>query len=230
MGRQEMRVLRGLGVSEGVAIGRAVCIETRAVEVYRFPIAESEVEHEVERLREAVRRTDEEIRRTRRRVEEDFTEDLAAIFDAHVLMLADSSFVDRIVERIRSEHVNAEWVVHRTTEELAARFAALPDPHLRERADDLQDVGRYLLRVLQGISHHELSELGEDIVIVADDLTPSGWAASGWWASRSRPAAGPRTPRSSPARSTSRWSPAWKGSPSWSPTRIRWWWTARPGC
>jgi phosphotransferase system enzyme I (PtsI) len=173
MGRHEMRVLRGLGVSEGVAIGRAVCIETRAVEVYRFPIVESEVEREVERLREAVRRTDEEIRRTRRTVEEDFTEDLAAIFDAHVLMLADSSFVDRIVDRIRSEHVNAEWVVHRTTEELAARFAQLPDPHLRERADDLQDVGRYLLRVLQGISHHELSELGEDIVIVADDLTPS---------------------------------------------------------
>lgn len=173
MGHEEMRVLRGLGVSEGVAIGRAVCIETRAVEVYRFPIVESEIEREVERLREAVRRTDEEIRRTRRRVEEDFTEDLAAIFDAHVLMLADSSFIDRIVERIRSEHVNAEWVVHRTTEELAARFAQLPDPHLRERADDLQDVGRYLLRVLQGISHHELSELGEDIVIVADDLTPS---------------------------------------------------------
>jgi phosphotransferase system enzyme I (PtsI) len=173
MGRHEMRVLRGLGVSEGVAIGRAVCIETRAVEVYRFPIVESEVEREVERLREAVRRTDEEIRRTRRTVEEDFTEDLAAIFDAHVLMLADSSFVDRIVDRIRSEHVNAEWVVHRTTEELAARFAQLPDPHLRERADDLQDVGRYLLRVLQGISHHELSELGEDLVIVADDLTPS---------------------------------------------------------
>jgi phosphoenolpyruvate-protein phosphotransferase (PTS system enzyme I) len=173
MGRQQMRVLRGLGVSDGIAIGRAVCIETRAVEVYRFPIPDADVEHEVERLREAVRHTREEISGTRRRVGEDLTEDLAAIFDAHVLMLADSSFVERIVERIRSERVNAEWVVHRTTEELAARFAELPDAHLRERADDLQDVGRYLLRVLQGISHHELSELGEDIVIVADDLTPS---------------------------------------------------------
>lgn len=173
MSRGEMRVLHGLGASEGIAIGRAVCIETRAVEVYRFPIPEAETELEVERLREAVRRTEQEIRGTRRRVGEDINEELAAIFDAHVLMLADSSFVERIVDRIRADHVNAEWVVHRVTEELAARFSQLPDPHLRERADDLQDVGRYLLRVLQGISHHELSEIEEDIIIVADDLTPS---------------------------------------------------------
>jgi phosphotransferase system enzyme I (PtsI) len=168
-----MRVLRGLGVSEGIAIGKAVCIETRVVDVYRFPIPEEDVEREVERLREAVRRTEAEIRGTRRRVVEDLGEELAAIFDAHVLMLADSAFVERIVDRIRSERVNAEWVVHRTTEDLAERFSQLDEPHLRERASDLQDVGRYLLRVLQGISHHELSEIAGPVVIVADDLTPS---------------------------------------------------------
>jgi phosphoenolpyruvate-protein phosphotransferase (PTS system enzyme I) len=168
-----MKILSGLGVSDGIAIGKAVCIETRVVEVYRFPIAEAEVESEVERLREAVRRTEAEIRSTRRNVGTDLGEDLAAIFDAHVLMLADSTFIDRIVGRIRDERVNAEWVVHRTTEELAARFAGMADARLRERADDLQDVGRYLLRVLQGIAHHELSEIEGDVVIVADDLTPS---------------------------------------------------------
>jgi phosphotransferase system enzyme I (PtsI) len=168
-----MRVLRGLGVAEGIAIGKAVCIETRVVDVYRFPIAEGEIEREVERLREAVRRTEAEIRGTRRRVVQDLGEELAAIFDAHVLMLADSAFVERIVDRIREERANAEWVVHRTTEDLAERFSQLDEPHLRERASDLQDVGRYLLRVLQGISHHQLSEIAGPVVIVADDLTPS---------------------------------------------------------
>jgi|SRR5687767_6304064 len=168
-----MRVLRGLGVSEGIAIGKAVCIETRVVDVYRFPIPEAEIEREVERLREAVRRTEAEIRGTRRRVVRDLGEELAGIFDAHVLMLADSAFVERIVDRIRSERVNAEWVVHRTTEDLAERFSQLDEPHLRERATDLLDVGRYLLRMLQGISHHEISEIAGPVVIVADDLTPS---------------------------------------------------------
>jgi phosphotransferase system enzyme I (PtsI) len=77
------------------------------------------------------------------------------------------------VERIRSEKANAEWVVHRTTEELVEKFNRLDDARLRERADDLRDVGRYLLRMLQGIAHHELADLEEDVVIVADDLTPS---------------------------------------------------------
>jgi len=98
---------------------------------------------------------------------------LAEIFEAHVLMLADKAFVERIVERIRSEKANAEWVVHRTTEELVERFSRLDDLRLRERADDLRDVSRYLLRMLQGIAHHELADLEEDVVIVADDLTPS---------------------------------------------------------
>ncbi|HEY7599137.1 MAG TPA: phosphoenolpyruvate-utilizing N-terminal domain-containing protein, partial [Candidatus Limnocylindrales bacterium] len=156
---RKMQVLEGLAAAGGVAIGSAVCLETRAVEVYRFPLPESDLEREVERLREAVRRTEEEIRGTRHHVGENLGEELAGIFDAHVLMLADSAFVEQIVERIRAEQVNAEWVVHRLTEELSERFEQVEDARIRERGDDLRDVGRYLLRVLQGISHHELSEV-----------------------------------------------------------------------
>ena len=169
----EMQVVQGLGVAEGIAIGRAVCLVTRAIDVYRFPIDDEDLDAEVERLREAVRRTEQEIRRTQSGVGEELGKDLADIFEAHVLMLADKAFVERIVERIRSEKANAEWVVHRTTEELVEKFNRLDDARLRERADDLRDVGRYLLRMLQGIAHHELADLEEDVVIVADDLTPS---------------------------------------------------------
>ncbi len=169
----EMQMVQGLGVADGIAIGRAVCLVTKVVDVYRFPIPEEQVEAEVDRLREAVRRTEQEIRRTQSGVGEELGKELAEIFEAHVLMLADRAFVERIVERIRSEKANAEWVVHRTTEELIERFGRLDDPRLRERADDLRDVGRYLLRMLQGIAHHQLSDLEGDVVIVADDLTPS---------------------------------------------------------
>jgi phosphotransferase system enzyme I (PtsI) len=172
-GMSEMQVVQGLGVAEGIAIGRAVCLVTRAIDVYRFPIDDDDLDAEVERLREAVRRTEQEIRRTQSGVGEELGKDLAEIFEAHVLMLADKAFVERIVERIRSEKANAEWVVHRTTEELVEKFSRLDDARLRERADDLRDVGRYLLRMLQGIAHHELADLEEDVVIVADDLTPS---------------------------------------------------------
>ena len=169
----EMQVLRGMGVSGGIAIGKAVCIETRGPDVFRIPLALDQVEEEVSRLYEGARHARHELMRTRERAGEDLGNDLAAIFDAHVLLLSDPSFLGKVVERIRANQVNAEWAVKKTAEELDERFAHIDDSYIRERSEDLTDVSRHLLRSLQGISHHELSELPDDVVIVADDLTPS---------------------------------------------------------
>jgi len=173
MPQAEMQVLQGLGVSGGIAIGRAVYIETRGPEVYRLHVAEDQVESEVARLREGALHARNELQRIRARAEEDLGNDLAAIFDAHVLLLSDPNFLGRVEERIRTHQVNAEWAVAKTAEELDDRFAHMDDAYLRERSEDLTDVGRHLLRSLQGIAHHDLSELPNDVVIVADDLTPS---------------------------------------------------------
>ncbi|HEV8582045.1 MAG TPA: phosphoenolpyruvate--protein phosphotransferase [Thermoanaerobaculia bacterium] len=173
MPQAEMQVLQGMGVSGGIAIGRAVYIETRGPEVYRLHITEDQVEGEVARLLEGAKHARSELKRIRARAEKDLGNDLAAIFDAHVLLLSDAAFLGRVEERIRTHHVNAEWAVVKTAEELDDRFAHMDNTYLRERSEDLTDVGRHLLRSLQGIAHHDLSELPNDIVIVADDLTPS---------------------------------------------------------
>ena len=172
MADTEMRILEGMGVSGGIAIGRAVCLETRGPEVFRLHIPETQVDNEVSRLREGVEHARGELKRLRSRAEEDLGNDLAAIFDAHILLLSDAKFLGRVEERIRNHQVNAEWAVHKTAEELDNRFAHMDDPYIRERSEDLTDVSRHLLRSLQGIAHHDL-ELPSDIVIVADDLTPS---------------------------------------------------------
>ncbi|HVT57394.1 MAG TPA: phosphoenolpyruvate--protein phosphotransferase [Thermoanaerobaculia bacterium] len=168
-----MRVFYGLGVSSGVAIGRAVVIETRLPDVFRVPLAEEQIEEEVARLRVAVEHARRDLEHTRDRVGEDLGSDLAAIFDAHMLLLKDAKFVGRVEERIRTQRINAEWAVRKTVEELDEHFARLDNAYLRERSADLTDVSRHLLRSLQGISHHKLAKLPKDVVIVADDLTPS---------------------------------------------------------
>jgi phosphotransferase system enzyme I (PtsI) len=168
-----MEILEGMGLSAGVAVGRAVCIQTRTTEVYRFPLSEADVEPEIERFEQATRMTREELQRMRERADRDLGDDLSAIFDAHLLMLQDGSFTGRILEQIRGDRVNAEWAVHRAAEELEERFASLDDHYLKSRHEDLRDVSRQLLRALRGVSHHELSEIEGDVVVVADDLTPS---------------------------------------------------------
>jgi phosphoenolpyruvate-protein phosphotransferase (PTS system enzyme I) len=170
--RSEMQVLRGMGVSPGVAIGRAVIVETRTQDVFRQSLPEDQVAAEVARLHEAVEHARRQLETTRAEVGDELGADLAGIFDAHLLLLSDVKFVGPVEERIRTQKVNAEWAVHKTAEELDQRFAQMDNAYLRERGADLTDVTRHLLRSLQGTSHRE-TELAPDAVIVADDLTPS---------------------------------------------------------
>jgi phosphotransferase system enzyme I (PtsI) len=168
-----MATIKGLGVSGGIAIGRAVVIENRARDILRLPLSPDDLEPEVARFLEAVEQARAEVGRTRDRASEDLGEHLGAIFDAHLLVLCDAGFLERVSERIREEQVNAEWAVHRVGEEFAGRFAAMEDEYIRDRQADLQDVLHHLLRRLQGTSHHEVSEVEGPVVVVADDLTPS---------------------------------------------------------
>lgn len=171
--RPPMQSLSGIGVSDGVAIGRAVVIAYRATEVFRIPIREDEIERELERFQAALGEVAREIERTRRGAGRLFNEELAAIFEAHTLLLEDRSFVSAIERRIRQDRVHAEWAVHETSLDLLKRFSALDNEYLRERGEDLEDVVRQLLRTLQGISQHEVTEIEGDVILVADDLVPS---------------------------------------------------------
>ena len=168
-----MQELQGLGVSDGVAIGRAVCIATREQDVYRFPLPEGQVGEEIARFRRAAERAVEEVEELSGRVGSDLGPELAGIFDVHALLLRDRYFLDRIEQRITEEHVNAEWAAWETAAELRGRFAAVAEGAARDHTDDMQDIARHLIRALQGVSHHELSEIGGDVIVIADDLTPS---------------------------------------------------------
>jgi phosphotransferase system enzyme I (PtsI) len=170
-----MQTLQGRGVAPGIAIGRAVTLQTRLREVYRFPLGadDADVDEEIRRFDEAREITARELAYLRDQVDGELGEELAAIFEAHQLLLRDDAFSGRVRERIRKERCNAEWAVHKTVEELEERFAQIDNEYLRERNEDLRDVSRHLLRTLHGVSVHELSEIEGDLVIVADDLTPS---------------------------------------------------------
>ncbi|MDX1999748.1 MAG: phosphoenolpyruvate--protein phosphotransferase [Thermoanaerobaculia bacterium] len=169
----EMLTVHGLGVSGGIAIGRAIVIETRAVDVFRFPLTEADIGPELDRFHEAVAQARREVERTRDHTAANLGDELGAIFDAHLLVLADPGFLARVEEHIRDEQVNAEWALHKTAEEVAEAFARMGNEYLAERGADIQDVVGHLMRQLQGLAHHELKEIDGPVVIVADDLAPS---------------------------------------------------------
>lgn len=171
--RSDIRTYKGVGVSPGIAIGRAVIVEKRVASVFRVPIRDEEVESEVERFTASLDKTRDELLDLKAKVSRSMGEEYAQIFEAHAMIVGDASFADKVVQKIENEQVNAEWALAEVQEELQARFASFEDDYLRERVADVKDVAERVLFNLQGLSHHDLSEIRHDVVIIADDLTPS---------------------------------------------------------
>jgi phosphotransferase system enzyme I (PtsI) len=171
--RSDIRTYKGIGVSPGIAIGRAVIVEKRVASVYRVPIRAEEVDAEVTRFMEALDKTRDELLDLKLKVSRSMGDEYAQIFEAHAMIVGDASFADKVAQKIETEQVNAEWALAEVQEELQARFASFDDDYLRERVADVKDVAERVLVNLQGIAHHDLSEITHDVVILADDLTPS---------------------------------------------------------
>lgn len=171
--RSEVRTYKGIGVSPGIVIGRALIVERQVTPIFRVPIKEAEIDNEISRFHEALQKTRDDLLALKQTVTRSIGEEYASIFDAHAMIVSDPTFADNVIQKIELEHINAEWAVQEVQDELEARFESFENEYLRERGDDVKDVGDTLLKNLQGIAHHDLSEIDHDVVILAEDVTPS---------------------------------------------------------
>jgi phosphotransferase system enzyme I (PtsI) len=174
--------LKGIGVSAGTVVGPAL-VAIQRTQVIRFPIGPDRIVRELAALESARLRSHDQLNQIRTRISEIKGAELAAIFDAQLLMLDDPVLVGRAASIISGEFVNAEWAVQRAFDEIAAVFNDVEDPYLHERKGDLQDVAgrlRMNLRGEKGGARDLLQDLDSPCVLVADELTPSVVAQLDW--------------------------------------------------
>jgi phosphotransferase system enzyme I (PtsI) len=177
-----MERLTGIGVSAGIAVGRAVIL-TQRTEVMRFPIPPDRVEREVLALRAARDQSRQQLQDISARVAQGPGSELGALFDAQILMLDDPMLIGNAEEIIRRERVNAAWAVHRAYEGLYELFSSMEDPYLRERENDVADVaGRLRMNLRHGARgpRELLSQIDGPAVLIADELTASVAAQLDW--------------------------------------------------
>jgi phosphotransferase system enzyme I (PtsI) len=172
--RRERKETRwgGLGVSDGVVVGRVLRIFSGTRQVYRATIAETDVERETRRLLAAVRLARRQLLAIKKRAETEMGPEHAYIFDAHLLMLEDRKLLEDIETYIRTERTNAEWAVKVAADRLLAIYSEIKDDYLRERGSDIEDVMQRILVALSG-EPPDYRQLTEDAIIVAEDLLPS---------------------------------------------------------
>jgi phosphotransferase system enzyme I (PtsI) len=178
-GERRETVLKGLGVSAGIAIGEAHVVEIGAVQVPEYDIADSEIEAELLRFAEALRKSDKQLKKLKTKSAElhgAAAEELGFLLDAHMQMLSGSRIVRGVESRIRRDKINAEAAVQAAISAVAEEFERLDDAYLAARADDVREVGNRLLRNLTKTPYEAFKHLPEGAIVIAEELTPADTA------------------------------------------------------
>jgi phosphotransferase system enzyme I (PtsI) len=169
-------VLRGLGVSPGVAIGVAHPREHGDAEISEYRVPRDHVEAERQRLAEAVRGAAEELERVRavtQKAPATASEEMGYLLDAYQQMLKGSRLIRGADRRIANEHINAEAAVQHEVGDIARTFAAMEDAYLAARVDDVREVGRRVVRHLAGGDGKHALVLPKNAIVLAQNLTPA---------------------------------------------------------
>jgi phosphotransferase system enzyme I (PtsI) len=168
-----MQIYQGIGVSPGVAIGEALVIDNEGFSIPRQFVTRDAVDDELLRLERAFSAVSQEIERNRESVSRDLGEQVGAIFSAHLQMLHDPRFRGDVERLVREQHCSPEHAVSATLKHYADKLVESSSTYLAERAHDILDLERGLLRSLLGRRHEELVHISSPAVILAHNLTPS---------------------------------------------------------
>lgn len=172
-----MQKLQGIAVSPGVAVGEALVMDNEGFRIPRRFVARDAVEHELERLDKAMRAAGKEIERNRDAIRRQLGDQYAAVFSAHLQMLRDPALREELDGMIRERHYSPEYAVSRALRRYAKVFQTVESAYLAERANDVIDIEKRLLRNLLGRRREELSHLISPVVVLAHNLTPSETAS-----------------------------------------------------
>ncbi|EJL47313.1 phosphoenolpyruvate-protein phosphotransferase [Brevibacillus agri] len=164
----------GVKASAGVAIGKAFLLTAPDMQIKT--VAVEDAASEIHRFEEALERAKADLQQIALRVEKEMGAEQADIFRAHLLVLEDPELVDTVKDKITQEMTNAESALHDVAQAFIGLFEQMDNDYMRERAADIRDVTKRVLAYLLGVNFFHPGSLTEEVIIVAEDLTPSDTA------------------------------------------------------
>ena len=160
-----------------MACGKIHVVRDDLDDVMRYRIALSQVPDEIGRFETALIQTRMQILEMQQRIAESIGAKDAAILDAHLLVVEDRTLIDEVLRKLETDLCNVEWVFQEVATRYAETLNKIDDPYLRERALDIQDVTKRVIRNLQGKAPKTFLALTEQHILVAHNLTPSDTAS-----------------------------------------------------
>ncbi|MGD6841805.1 phosphoenolpyruvate--protein phosphotransferase [Bacillus infantis] len=169
-----MSFLQGIAASSGIAIAKAYRLVEPDLSFSKKTVEDAD--SEVGRFQQALATSKSELEAIREKAEKDLGADKAAIFDAHLLVLSDPELISPIEDKIKTEKVNAEQALKETADMFVSMFEQMDNEYMKERAADIRDVTKRVLSHLLGVQVVNPSMIAEEVIIIAEDLTPSDTA------------------------------------------------------
>ncbi|WP_320940345.1 phosphoenolpyruvate--protein phosphotransferase [Lysinibacillus capsici] len=166
-----MTQLTGIAASDGIAIAKAYRFVQPDLTFAKTTV--HDIEAEQQRLAAALAKAEQELVIIRQQTFEKFSAEEAAIFEAHLLVVHDPELLGPINQKIADEAVNAEYALHEVSSMFVALFEGMDDEYMSARASDIRDVTNRILAHLLGVHIPNPSNMNEQVIIVANDLTPS---------------------------------------------------------
>ncbi|MEQ6377777.1 phosphoenolpyruvate--protein phosphotransferase [Bacillaceae bacterium S4-13-56] len=169
-----MSTLKGIAASSGIAIAKAYLLEVPELSFSKKSI--SNPEEEVKRFQEALEVSKSELKKIKTHTLQSLGEEHAEIFSAHLLVLSDPELINPIEDKIKNEKVNAESALDETAQMFISMFESMDNEYMRERAADIRDVTKRVMAHLLNVTFPDPALIQEEVIIIADDLTPSDTA------------------------------------------------------
>lgn len=171
---KEKYMIKGIAASAGVAVSKIFKLEHPQLTIEK--IDGVDIENERIRLKDAIEKSKADITEIKEKAVGKLSDEDLAIFDAHLMVAEDPEFVGQIEAMIETDGINADYAVDQVGGMFVAMFEGMDDPYFRERAADIKDVTFRIKCHILGVKIPDLSTISEEVVIVAEDLTPSDTA------------------------------------------------------
>lgn len=168
--------MKGIGVSPGIAEGNALILNKEKIHVKDEYIDEYEVDSEIQRFIKAKEQSQEQIEAIYEDTLKKMGKSEAEIFEAHIELINDPSIEEKVEHNIKTKLLKAEPALVKAIDEISGIFGTIDDEYIKERAADVKDIGKRMLYNLLGLNASLDMDDGQEVIIIADDLTPSDTA------------------------------------------------------
>ena len=170
--------IHGIGVSDKIAIGRAHLLSHVSLEAQHFLISPEQITDELSRLHDAMTAVQNEFAELQANLDKDAPAEMSALLSVHSMIAQDELIVESTQALIREQRYNAEWAISEQIDKLMQQFDSFEDEYLRERKQDVMQVGTRIMRALR---YRERSQdanalpqaFNADMILVAHDIAPA---------------------------------------------------------